>query len=249
MRTTSFALLLIFSLSVRAETITVAVASNFAGPMADLVEQFEQKTGHQVRSSAASTGMLFAAVTNGAKYSALLAADEQRPRLLEERGLGVAGSRFTFAIGRLELWSADPGLAGADCRAQLEDLGPRRLAIANPVTAPYGAAAKSFLQAAGLWEGVESRLVYGQNIAQTLQFVVTRNASLGLIAVAQADSGRLPEAACRWRVPASMHEPIIQQAILLHPAADNDVAVAFLEFLRSGDGKGIIRSHGYEVPD
>ena len=229
--------------------MTAAVASNFVMPMADLVESFEQATGHQVEMSSSSTGVLFAAVSNGAKYAVLLAADAERPRRLEEAGLGITGSRFTYAVGRLELWSVDPDLAGQDCRKQLDKLGKRRLAIANPVTAPYGAAAKSFLQSAGLWDAVESNLVYGQNIAQTLQFVVTRNASLGLIAAAQSQSGRLPEPSCRWTVPATMHEPINQQAVLLTAGADNPVATAFLEFLRSGQGRAIIRSHGYEVPD
>lgn len=249
MRFTSFALLLTLCISARAETITVAVASNFVTPVADLTDSFEQATGHRVQVSTGATGMLFAAVSNGAQYAALLAADAERPRKLEESGLGVAGSRFTYAVGRLELWSADPGLAGAACRAQLDDLGSRRLAIANPVTAPYGAAAQAFLQSAGLWDKLEGNLVFGQNIAQTLQFVVTRNASLGLIAMAQAESNRLPEPTCRWPVPAAMHEPIEQQVILLQAGADNVAARAFLEFMQSNEGETIIRSHGYEVPD
>lgn len=235
--------------SAGAEPVSVAVASNFTIPMAQLAASFEASTGHQVRVSAASTGMLYAGISNGANYAVFLAADEERPRLLEESGLGVGGTRFTYAVGRLELWSADPAFEGTDCRAQLESLGARHLAIANPVTAPYGAAAKSFLQNAGLWDAVEGNLVFGQNIAQTLQFVATGNASLGLIASSQAESDRLPEASCRWQVPASMHAPLEQHAILLDNARDNEAARGFLAFLESSAGRDIIQSHGYEVVD
>lgn len=201
-----------------------------------------------MRISTASTGVLYAAISNGARYAVLLAADAERPRRLEAGKHGVPGTRFTYAIGRLELWSADPDLAESDCREVLEDLGKRRLAIANPVTAPYGAAARSFLQNEGLWEQVEANVVYGQNIAQTMQFVATGNASLGLVARSQAESGKLPAPSCRWRVPAALHEPIEQQAILLHAGAESDAAMAFLNFLQSTEGRAIIQAHGYEVP-
>lgn len=249
MRLSVFLWSLLFCSSVCGEQVSVAVASNFIAPMAELATRFEHSSGHEVRSSAASTGMLYAAIRNGAGYEVLLAADVERPERLEKDGLGVAGTRFTYAIGALELWSAEPGLAGADCRAVLDDLGARRLAIANPVTAPYGAAAKSFLQHAGLWDKVHDRLVFGQNIAQTLQFVVTRNASLGLISAAQANAAGLPQPACRWPVPASLHPPIEQQAILLQPGTGSEAARAFIAFLQGGEGREIVRAHGFEVPD
>jgi molybdate transport system substrate-binding protein len=249
MRSHRLLLPLLLLTSAHAEPVTIAVASNFIAPMAELVAAFEASTGETVRVSSASTGVLYAAIRNGAGYAAFMSADAERPRLLEADGLGVPDTRFTYAIGTLELWSADPQLAGTGCRAALDDLGSRRLAIANPVTAPYGAAAKAFLQRAGLWEAVEDNLVFGQNIAQTLQFVVTRNASLGLIAAAQAQSGRLPQPACRWPVPTAMHPPIEQQAILLRSAADNDAAIAFLAFVAGPQGRAIIRARGYEVAD
>lgn len=232
-----------------AEPVTIAVASNFITPMNELVSAFEQSTGHQLRISTASTGILYAAIRNGARYAAFLAADSDRPRRLEQEGVGVPDTRFTYAIGTLELWSVDPSLQGKDCRSVLDDLGRRRLAIANPVTAPYGAAAKAFLEQAGLWETVEPNLVYGQNIVQTLQFVGTRNASLGLIATSQAQSDRVPKATCRWPVPADMHPPIEQQAILLGSAERHEVAASFLDFMASQDGKAIISAHGYRVVD
>ena len=131
----------------------------------------------------------------------------------------------------------------------LDDLGKRRLAIANPVTAPYGAAAQAFLQQAGLWDQVQDRLVFGQNIAQTLQFVATRNASLGLIATSQAGSAQLPEPTCQWAVPTAMHPPIEQQAVLLGPGQGHAAAAAFLEFVAGPEGRAIIRAQGYEVID
>jgi len=240
---------LLLSTTVHAGTVDVAVASNFTAPLAELAADFEQRTGHRVRSSPASTGVLYAGIRNGAGYAVFLAADDVRPRLLEEAGIAVPGSRFTYALGRLELWSVDPDLEGRDCRAVLEAPGRRRVAIANPATAPYGAAAREFLQNAGLWDALQDNLVYGQNIAQTLQFVVTRNASLGLIAGSQAHSEALPRPTCRWPVPASLHPPIAQQAVLLESAAGNAAAAAFLDFLRSPQGRDIIRAHGYEVPD
>lgn len=249
MRAVQLALLLVLAVPARAETVLVAVASNFAAPMEELAQNFERATGHEIKSSVASTGVLFAAISNGARYAALFAADEERPSRLEQSGLGIAGSRFTYAVGRLELVSSDPDLAGADCRAELDKLGSRRLAIANPVTAPYGLAAKAFLRNAGLWDRVADNVVYGQNIAQTLQFVVTRNATFGLVAAAQVGTGRVPGPACRWPVPTSLHEPIAQQAILLSAAAHNDAAIAFLDFVRSGEGRAIIRARGYETPD
>jgi molybdate transport system substrate-binding protein len=239
----------LFVASAQGAQVSVAVASNFIVPMAELAAAFEASTGHRARTSSASTGMLYAAIRNGARYAVFLSADAERPALLEKEGLGVAGTRFTYAIGTLELWSADPALAGKDCRAALDSIGTRRLAIANPVTAPYGAAARQFLQRAGLWEQVEARLVFGQNIAQTLQFVVTRNASLGLIAAPQAQSGRVPEPVCRWPVPPSMHAPIEQQAILLRAGDDSEAARAFLAFLRGAEGRAIVRAHGYDVAD
>jgi len=144
------------------------------------------------------------------------------------------------------LWSADVALSDADCRDQLDNLESLRLAIANPQTAPYGVAAMQFLMRADLWNDAQDNLVFGGNIAQTLQFVSSKNANLGLIAASQAMDPRLPAATCQWAVPPSMHDPIEQQAILIK---DGEVGRAFLEFLESADAQEIIRAYGYEVPD
>lgn len=246
MRLHRFILPLLLSTTACADSITVAVASNFSSPAAALVVRFQELTGHRARVATASTGMLFAQVSNGAPYDAFLAADAERPRRLEESGVGVAGTRFTYAIGRLVLWSADPALADADCRDQLENLETMRLAIANPLTAPYGAAARQFLMRADIWNDTEDNLVYGENIAQTFQFVATRNANLGFVAASQLGGKRVPATSCEWYVPGSMHDPIEQQAILLR---DTEASRAFLDFVAGSEGRAIIRKHGYEVPD
>jgi molybdate transport system substrate-binding protein len=232
----------------RADTLTIAVASNFAQPAQVLAALYEKSSGHDVRVTSASTGKLYAQISNGAPFDLLLAADSERPRLLEDSGIGVAGSRFTYALGELVLWSADADFEGLDCREQLGSLGNRKLAIANPLTAPYGVAAREALQAAGVWESVQRNLVFGENISQALHFVASRNAVLGLIAASQSQDVRLPEASCSWPVPASMHSPIEQQAILLSRAADNEVANDFMRYLRSSLATDIIVAHGYKVP-
>ena len=232
-----------------AQSVTVAVASNFTTTLHDLVTRFEAESGQSVRISSASTGALYAQITNGAPFDVLLAADAERPRLLEAAGHGVAGSRFTYAIGHLVLWSRDPALSETDCRAQLENLGQQRLAIANPDTAPYGAASRETLLSLDLWERVQPQLVVGRNIAQTLQYVASGNASLGFIAGNQALDNRLPKVICSWTVPPELHRAIEQQAILLRRGADNSVASDFLSFLRNADARAIIENGGYTVPE
>lgn len=236
-------------LAAAAESFIVAVASNFVQPAEALAADFEKRSGNTVTVSPGSTGKLYAQIRHGAPYAVLLAADVERPELLEQSGHGIAGTRFTYAIGSLVLWSADPRLAGADCRAQLDDFQARHLAIANPRTAPYGVAAMSFLQASGLHERVKDNLVYGENIAQALHFVVSGNASLGLVAAPQLSDERLPDTACRWPVPGTLHSPIEQQAILLRHGETVGAAREFLAFIRGNDGRAIIRSFGYAAPD
>ena len=230
------------------EPLTVAVASNFNGPAHAIAARYEQASGTPVRISTASTGKLYAQIVNGAPFDVLLAADRVRPELLESGSHGVAGTRFNYAIGALVLWSRDPALAGQDCESQLLELNAKRLAIANPLTAPYGAAAREYLLAANLWERVEPQLVFGENIAQTLHFVVSGNASLGLIARSQLAHEKLRDGTCNWPVPESMHQPLEQQAILLRRAAGNSAAVDFLGFLRGPIARQIIREHGYSLP-
>ena len=175
----------------------------------------------------------------------MLAADAERPQLLEAGGEGVAGTRFTYATGSLVLWSRQAD----DCQAALQSEDGGLVAIANPETAPYGAAARSFLQQAGLWELLRGRLVIGENIAQTLQFAASGNAELGFIARSQLRAPSLPPASCSWPVPEAMHASIDQQAILLRRAAASEGAMAFIGFLRSDAGRAIILRHGYSLPE
>jgi molybdate transport system substrate-binding protein len=242
-------LLLPFAFSISdAELLTIAVASNFSRTAHEIAARYEEASGNPVRITTASTGKLYAQIDNGAPFDILLAADVEHPMLLERSGMGVAGSRYTYAIGGLVLWSRSNKLVADGCRAALDKLGSEKLAIANPATAPYGAAAMEFLQAANLWDTVQTNLVFGENIAQSLHFVVSGNASLGLIARSQAIDKRLPASTCQWLVPATMHSPLEHQAILLRRAEKNAVAAEFLGFLRGSAARQIVSEHGYAVP-
>ncbi len=196
-----------------------------------------------------STGKLYAQIINGAPFDVFLAADTERAALLEQSGLAVAGSRRTYATGSLVLWSNDERLRGKECLTVLERGDYARLALANPATAPYGSAAREFLVATGLWDSASTRADYGENIAQTLQFVATGNATLGFIARSQTTDPEVPEAACRWPVPVSSHAPLDQQAVLLRRAGRHDGARLFADFLQTPAARSIIRRHGYQVAE
>jgi len=226
------------------ESLTIAVASNFQVTAKEIAAEFTAVTQIPTRISAGSTGKLYAQIINGAPFDVFLSADAARPKLLEENGLAVKGSRVTYATGALILWSADSELENQDCLAALKSGSYRWLAIANPLTAPYGSAAKEFLEAVGVFEKIESRIVYGENISQTLQFVVTGNATLGLIA------GGLPvDASCSWNVPSTMHTAIEQQAVLLASSDNADAARRFMTFLQSAQVTTLLERRGYTVPE
>lgn len=229
------------------DIVTVAVASNFASAGGDLAAVFTEETGVKIRFSPGSTGKLYAQILHGAPYDVFMAADEQRPLLLERRGHSVPGTRTTYAIGSLVLWSRDERLRDKDCYAALRRGNFEHLALANPATAPYGAAARQFLVAENLWDSVSPRAVYGESISQTLQFVASGNATLGFIALAQAANPKIPAATCSWPVPETWHAPIQQQLVLLTRAANNEDARRFLEFLETAKAVEIIRQHGYRV--
>ena len=229
-----------------ADTLTVAVASNFRVAAEAISAQFTNETGHEVRISSGSTGKLHAQLLHGAPYDVFLAADVQSPKMIEASALGVDDSRFTYAIGYLVLWSAVD--QRAECSTVLNELGDAHLAIANPETAPYGRAANEYLVNAGLWEQVSGQLVYGENVAQALHFAVTANARYALIAKAQAIDPKLPATGCSWTIPTDAYSPIEQQAVLLQRAQDNPVAIEFLQFLHGAESRDTIRLLGYGVP-
>ena len=235
------ALLFAFGLEpAAADEIVVAVAANFAKPMAALVERVEAETAHRVRITTGSTGKHYAQIRNGAPFDAFFAADVERPRLLEDAGVGVPGSRFTYAIGRLALWSPRSEYVDAEGKI-LEDGGFRHLAIANPSLAPYGAAARDVLAAKGVLDALERKLVFGEDVGQTFGFVHSGAAELGFVAYAQlvADDG---VGGSHWLVPAALHAPIEQQALLL---VDSPAARAFVEFVTGDAARAIIERFGY----
>jgi len=228
-----------------AAQVRVAVAANFMLPMTEKVlPAFERQSGHAVVAIYGPTGGLYSQIVNGAPYDALLAADAERPRRLEESGLGVAGSRFTFALGEVVLWSATPGTV--DAKGEVLKQGKfGHLALANPKIAPYGLAAQQTLEKLGLWERLKTKVVYGQDISQTYQLIASGNAELGFVALSQLKADRPGDA--YWMPGADLHAPIEQQAILLTRSIDNDVARQFLAYLRSPQGKALIESSGYGV--
>lgn len=238
-----------FPIVAGAEPLTVAVASNFQTTARELAQAFERRTGQAVRISAGSTGKLYGQIVNGAPFDILLAADVERPARLERTDHAIQGTRITYAIGALVLWSRDDNVRGPDCSDELLQLNGRKLAIANPETAPYGRAAVEFLEAAGYWDTVRSSLVIGENVSQALQFVATGNARLGIVAASQIGRPELPEATCVWRVPGDMHRPVAQQAVALRRATDHESARRFLKFLASDEARSIILAAGYHVPE
>ncbi|WP_020160945.1 molybdate ABC transporter substrate-binding protein [Methylobacter marinus] len=245
-----FLTLLLFSLTAiaHAETTLVAVASNFSKPMTEIAEAFEQATGHSAKLSFGSSGKFVAQLENGAPYEVFLSADNEKPLKLEQAGLTVAGSRFTYAIGQLVLWSATEGLV--DEQGQILGKGGfRHLALADPKLAPYGAAAVEVLKNAGLLEKLVPLFVQGENIAQTHQFISTGNAELGFVALSQViDNGKIAGGS-GWIVPGKLHGPILQDAVLLKTGADNPAAPALLGFLKSPQALAIIRKYGYSVAE
>lgn len=233
--------------SAAAAEVTVAVAANFVAPMQKIAAAFEHATGHKAVLASGSTGSFHAQIRNGAPFQVLLAADAATPARLEAEGLAVPGSRFTYATGRLVLWSAARGRVDARGEA-LSHLRPdERIAIANPKLAPYGAAAVETMQRMGVWERLGGRLVQGENIAQAYQYVSTGNAAMGFVALSQVMADGHIANGSAWVVPASFHAPIRQDAVLLKPGRDNAAAAALLSFLRSGEAKAIIRGFGYET--
>jgi molybdate transport system substrate-binding protein len=228
-----------------AAEVRVAVAANFTLPLKQaLIPAFQRDTGHTVLATYGPTGGLYAQIVQGAPFDAFLSADAERPQRLEADGLGVAGTRFTFAWGKVVLWSATPGRVDA-AGAVLAGGNFGHLALPNPKIAPYGRAAREVLTRLGLWDKLEPKAVYGQDLNQTYQLVASGNAELGFVALSQLKALRPGDA--YWLPGAALHEPIAQQALLLKRARDSAAARAFLAFLRSPQGQVLIESFGYGV--
>lgn len=235
---------LLMSAETFAEQLRVAVASNFIPPARALGELYEKQTGHKVTLIPGSTGKHYAQIVQGAPFQVFLAADAERPQLLEARGLTLAGSRFTYARGRLVLWSPRADLVDSEGEILAQDEF-RHLALANPRLAPYGEAAQAVLEAHGLWQPLQGKLVRGESIGQTYQFVASGNAELGFVAYSQVYMPGQSFEGSVWKIPADLYPPIEQQAVLLE---DTEAARGFLELVASAEGRKLIREFGYGTP-
>jgi molybdate transport system substrate-binding protein len=235
-------------LSANADTIKVAVAANFAPTLNELVAEFEKSSGHKVDVSSASSGKIYAQIINGAPYHAFFSADQTTPEKLESAGKAVPGSRLTYAIGALALWSAKPDFIDAQLRI-LKNGQFNKIALANPKLAPYGSAAVEVLEKLDLLTATQAKWVQGENIAQAYQFVFTGNADLGFIALSQIMQKGEITGGSYWLVPADLHTPILQDAQILLPGKNSVVTQQLVEFIKSDLAKAIIQSHGYQTVD
>jgi molybdate transport system substrate-binding protein len=239
---TGAALLALTAGQAAAAETNVAVAANFTEAAKEIAAAFKQKTGHEAVLSFGSSGQFYTQIKQQAPFQVFLSADDERPKKLEEEGLGLAGSRFTYAIGKLVLWSKTPGLVKGE--ETLKAASFAKLSICNPVAAPYGAAAVQAMTALKVYDGLKPKLVEGANISQAFQFVQTGNAEAGFIALSQLAGN---DTGSRWLVPQDLYEPIRQDAVLLTSGAGNAAATAFIGFLKGPEARAIIEKYGYEL--
>ena len=235
----------------KAEEVTVAVAANFTAPMQKIAQAFEQDTGHKAKLVFGSTGKFYAQIKNGAPFAVLLSADVETPARLEQEGAAVAGTRFTYAVGRLALWSKNPALVDNKGQVLLskntDKNSFKKLAIADPNLAPYGAAAIEVIERMGVIAKVRPKLVQGDSIGQAFQFVMTENAELGFVAYSQISTdGRITQGSA-WVVPQNLYTPLRQDAALLSLGKDNAAALALIKYMRTDRAKTIIRTYGYTL--
>jgi molybdate transport system substrate-binding protein len=233
------------SSAVRAEEISVAVAANFTAPMQKIAAEFEKDTGHKVAAAFGATGKFYAQIKNGAPFDVLLAADDETPAKLVKENAAAAGSEFTYAIGKLVLWSAKPAIVDG-VGDVLKNGGFDHIAIANPKLAPYGAAAVETMKALGVYDVLQPKIVTGESIAQAQQFISSGNALLGFVALSQVlKDGKIEGSA--WVVPGKLYSPIRQDAVILDKGKGKPAAEALLKYLKSDKAKAIIKFFGYEL--
>jgi len=238
-------LLLTISFYANATEVKVAVAANFAQTLKEIATVFEKDTGHKLAITQGSTGKLYAQISQGAPFEVFLSADDETPEKLVTEGKAINGTRFTYAIGRLALWSPKPDLVDEGGQVLKTDKF-RFLAIANARVAPYGRAAVQVMQKLGVLASIEPRVVQGESITQTFQFISTGNAQLGFVALSQINDNGKIKTGSAWIVPENMHEPLRQDAVLLNPGKDSAAATALLNFLKSEKAKKIIATYGYQ---
>ena len=247
MKRTAALLLSLLSIgAARAGEVQVAVAANFAGPMKVLAVDFEKASGHTVVFTTGATGKFYAQIRSGAPFDAFLSADDETPMRLEREGATVPGSRFTYAIGRLVLWSPKPDYVDANGDV-LRRNAFAHIALAAPKLAPYGAAAVETLGKLGLLAALEPKFVLGESIGQTFGFVASGNAELGFVALSQVQEDGKLKSGSAWIVPSALHGPIRQDAVMLSAGRDNPAAAALMTYLKSAPARHLIRAFGYEV--
>lgn len=232
--------------SAHADEVQVAVAANFTAPIQALAASFEQDTGHKLVASYGATGQFYTQIKNGAPFEVFLSADDSTPQKLDNEGDTVKGSRFTYAVGTLALWSPQAGYVDANGEV-LKRNQFKHLSIANPKAAPYGLAATQVLAKQGLSDQVKDKLVEGQNITQAYQFVSTGNAELGFVALSQIYKDGKVTRGSAWIVPAALHDPIKQDAVILNKGKDSAAAKALVEYLKGPKAAAVIKSYGYEL--
>lgn len=234
-------------LSVLADELKVAVAANFINTIETLAKNFEKQSGHTVKLTSGATGKFYTQIKNGAPFDIFFAADQKTPAKLEAEGDTKAGSRFTYAQGRLSMWIPN-ATAGTDAVDYLKQGNFKHLAIANPKAAPYGAAAEEVLTKLELLDALKPKMVMGENIGQTYQFVATGNAEAGFIPHSYTVDAKHVSKGSYWLVPQSFYTPLDQDVVIMNQAANNKVAQQFIDYIRSAEGKKIIESNGYSVP-
>ena len=236
--------ILALSVALHAETVQVAVAANFTAPMNAIAADFEKETGHKAQLSFGATGKFYAQIKSGAPFDVFLSADDETPRRLEQEGDAVPGTAFTYATGRLVLWSARPGFV--DAQGQVLKTGTfNKLALAAPKLAPYGAAAMETLARLGLQDTLSAKFVQGESIGQTFSFVSTGNAELGFVALSQVMEQGQIKSGSAWVVPADLHSPLRQDAVVLAHGKGNPAAAALMGFLKTEKTRTVIRAFGY----
>ena len=245
-RLSTLILTLLAIASAHADEVQVAVAANFTGPMQVIAVLFERDTGHKASLAFGATGKFYAQIANGAPFEVLLSADDETPARLIKEGQGVAGSAFTYAIGKVVLWSADPKRIDAKGEA-LKKGGFKHIAIANPKTAPYGAAALQVMRKMGVVDNLKPLFVQGENISQTYQFIVSGAAELGFVAYSQVIKNGQIGSGSGWVIPGNLYDPIRQDAVILAKGKDKPAAAALLAYLKGDKAQTVIKSFGYEL--